>query len=213
MLLKGKEFATTDSSVDMNIFYPRDTDTLRKDLSIPEGAKVALLCAANTNVYKGAEYFVEAAKLCVDDNIIFVQVSFDGDMAGLPENFRAVGFVSDQDRLAEYYSLADVYVCTSKSDAQPNACLEALGCGIPIVGFNVSGVPFIAPNEFGTFVEPFNVEQLAQAIRNVPPKTEERVTACRAYAISRFSIEATDTKHRAFIEYLVNRVKTTKKRK
>lgn len=206
MLLKGKEFAITDSSVDMNIFYPRDTDLLRKELSITDGAKVALLCAANSNIYKGAEFFIEAAKLCTDDNIIFVQVSFDGDRAELPDNFRAVDFVSNQHRLAEYYSLADVYVCTSKSDAQPNACLEALGCGTPIVGFNISGVPYIAPNEFGTFVEPFDVEQMAQAIRAVPRKTEERVIACRTYAIGRFSIEATDAKHREFVEYLVNRV-------
>lgn len=210
MLLKGKEFATTDSSVDMNIFYPRHTEKLREKLSIPEGAKVALLCAANSNIYKGAEYFISAARLCEDDNIFFVQVSFDGDKSELPDNFRSVDFVSSQDSLAEYYSLADVYVCTSKSDAQPNACLEALGCGTPIVGFNISGVPFIAPNEFGTFVEPFDVRQLAQAIRDVPRKSEERIAACRTYAFNRFSIEAIDKVHREFVEYLVNRVEKNK---
>ena len=210
-LLKDKEMFAGDSSVDIErVYYPRDPGELRKKLGIADSKKVAMLCAPSTDPHKGSEYFVECARLCEKDDIVFIQVAFNGDESSLPSNFIPISYVGDPNELAEYYSLADVYVCTSLSDAQPNTCLEAMGCGTPIAGFNISGVPYVAPEEFGTFVEPKNAEALAQVIRNIPRKTEESIGKCHIYAKNRFSIEASNDKHAEFVNEMCERVRKDK---
>lgn len=210
-LLKDKVLYAGDASVDIkNIYYPRNVSELRKKLGIDENKKVAMLCAPTTDPHKGAEYFVECARACEQDDIVFIQVAFNGDASTLPTNFIPISYVNNPNELAEYYSLADVYVCTSLSDAQPNTCLEAMGCGTPIVGFNISGVPYVAPEEFGTFVEPKNVEALAEAVRILPRKTEESIEKCHLYAKGRFSIEASNGLRAAFINEMCERVRKDK---
>jgi len=192
-LLKDKEFYTTDTHVDIaGVYYPRDPAAIRAELGIPEDRKVMIICAPLDVEYKGVKYFLEAARKCEGDGIVFVNVAYGGDPALCPSNYIPLPYVNDQNRLCELLSLADAYVCTSIADAQPNACLNALGCGTPVIGFNVSGVPYVAPNEFGTFVKPFDVDQLAEAIRNHPRKTPETVAACHAYALARFGFPEPD---------------------
>lgn len=210
-LLKNKEFYASDSCVDItNIYYPRNSVNLRRTLGIDENKKVALLCAKSNDPHKGAQYFVECARQCENDDIIFIQVAFNGTTDNLPNNFIPISYVANSNELAEYYSLADVYVCTSLSDAQPNTCLEAMGCGTPIVGFNISGVPFVAPKEFGTFVDAKNVEALANAIRTIPRKTQDSIEKCHNYAKNRFSIEASTDKHKIFINEICEKVRKDK---
>ncbi len=210
-LLKDKELYASDSSVDItHVYYPRDSKELRQKLGIDENKKVALLCAPSNDPHKGANYFVECARLCENDDVVFIQVSFNGDKNNLPSNFIPISYVSNPNELAEYYSLADVYVCTSISDAQPNTCLEAMGCGTPIAGFNISGVPYVAPEEFGTFVEAKNAEELARVVRDIPRKTAESINNCHLYAKNRYSIEASNDIHAAFVNEMCERVRKDK---
>jgi glycosyltransferase involved in cell wall biosynthesis len=102
-------------------------------------------------------------------------------------------------------------VCTSIADAQPNACLNALGCGTPIIGFNVSGVPYVASEEFGTFVEPFDVDALSEAIKNVKKKTSESIMACYQYALNRYGLEAGERKYRELFDKLIENVESVRK--
>lgn len=200
-LLRGKEMYESDSSVDTeNIFYPRDPQKLREKYSLNENTRVILICAPYKEPLKGVQYLIDAAKECIDEDIFFLNVSFGADPSICPSNYIPLPYERDKNVLAEYYSLADAYVCTSLSDAQPNTCLEALACGTPIIGFNISGVPYIAPNEFGTFVEPKNSHMLADAIKSTTRKTPESISRCREYARNRFSIEASESRYDSFLK-------------
>lgn len=203
-LLKDKEFYEKDATVDIeNVYYPRDTSAIQEELGIEENQRVVILCASYGTVYKGAKYFHEAAKKCEDSkDIVFIHVGFDAQDIKTPSNMITIPYVKDQNRLSELLSLADAYVCTSIADAQPNACLNALGCGTPIIGFNISGVPYIATSEFGTYVEPFDTDQLANAIRNVNKKTDKSIRACHEYAKERYSLEAGERKYRELFDKL-----------
>lgn len=181
-------FVVLDEAVDLrNLYYPRQTLKLRQRLGISEEQKVCLLVAPSGNPRKGTRYFMEAARLMErSTDTVFVHVGYADSKRHCPPNFKPVGFVKDQNELAEYYSMADVFVCTSLAETIPAACLEALSCGTPLIGFDISGVPYCADKEHGTWVEPCNVSALAEAIRQSVRKTEAIRQSCREYAISRF---------------------------
>ena len=44
------------------------------------------------------------------------------------------------DKMAEYYSKIDLYICTSKIEGTPNPVLESMACGVPIISTDVSDI-------------------------------------------------------------------------
>ena len=105
--------------------------------------------------------------------------------------------------MVEYYSLADLFVFPSLADTMPNACLEALACGSPLLCFNVSGMPYIGDESVMTLVEPENVVQMVDAICRITHKTQEIIDKCRNYALSRYD-------NQKYCEKLINVMKNIK---
>lgn len=54
---------------------------------------------------------------------------------------RFVPYETDAGVVASYFQAADLYVHAAKADTFPNAILEALGCGTPVVATAVGGIP------------------------------------------------------------------------
>lgn len=177
-----------------------------------EGKKLVLTVAPYTYTRKGGHYFLEMAERfrkagagqseyqddaglgllrdgSGDQNIRFIYVGMNDQTVEIPDNCYAVGFVKDQDLLAEYYSIADVFVCTSLADTMPNVILDALACGTPVIGFDNTGIPYTAKEPLGTFVPTGDVDALCRAVSAAPVKTDELSAACRSYALERYSPE------------------------
>ncbi len=188
-LLKNKTIVELDNPINYDkIFYPRDCKRLRKELGIPIGNKVIMTVAVASIPTKGGIYFVELAKRMQHvKNITFVYVGYDINKWVIPQNMITVGFIKSQDLLAEYYSLADLFVCTSLADLTPNACLDALGCGTPIAGFSEGGVPYCTDESCGTFVKTYDLTALAEVVLKSHIKTPERIKEVREYAYNRYN--------------------------
>ena len=76
-----------------------------------------------------------------------------------------VGFVADPHKLAEFYSMADVYVLPAIEDNLPNTVLEALACGTPIVGFDIGGMPdMVRHGDTGWLTTLGDIDGLVQGI-------------------------------------------------
>ncbi len=61
---------------------------------------------------------------------------------------------ADQSLLAQYYSMADVFVICSKRENFPTTCIEAQCCGTPVVGFDTGGTKetsLISEDDFVTY--------------------------------------------------------------
>ena len=72
--------------------------------------------------------------------------------------------------IRRYLSSADVYVFPSRGDACPNAVIEAMACGLPIVASNVNGIRDILEGDEqsgGLLVPPGDARALAQALGRV----------------------------------------------
>lgn len=188
-LLKDQHLEVVDEPINYEeIFYPRDTQALRKRLGIPTNHKVIVTVAVLSDPRKGGVYFYQTAqKLVSEPDATFVYVGCDApEPVSLP-NVISIPFVSSQDELAEYYSLADLFVNTTLADTTPCTCLEALGCGTPLVGFAAAGMPYVAPEPFSRLVPTYDVDTLARLVQETPKKTAERSAACIDYARSKYS--------------------------
>ena len=188
-LLRGKTIKVLDEAINTSFYLPRDNSDLINELGI-SSEKIVIICIAPYSLKrKGCHYFVELAKIFEnDERYIFVHVGFDvsKELVKLPSNYLAIGFLKNQKKLAQFYSLGDLFVFPSVSDTMPNACLEALSCGTPLLCFDISGMPYIADESVATFVKARDVEKMAEIIQKTQKKTNEQIKKCRAYAIKRY---------------------------
>lgn len=190
-LHKGVELSVLDEAIDTDIYYPRNTLRLKKELGI-SNEKIIVSCVVpydgSPNDRKGGRFFIELARIFEDDSrYVFIHVGYRNKRKeDLPVNFMPIGFVSNQDLLAEYFSIGDLFVFPSLLDTMPNACLDSLACGTPLLAFNVSGMPYMANEEVGTFVEAGNVDAFAEIVNMSSKKTESIIRKCRDYALLRY---------------------------
>jgi len=187
-LLKDKELSAVDWGIDLeNTYRVHDIGVVRKKYNIPENKKVILVVGSFLNERKGIRKFVfECAKQTKCDDLLFINVGFDGDENICPANFMPISYVNDQIALSEIYSCADLFVIASTADTMPLACLISLGCGTPICCFNMLGFPLIADATCATFIEPENFDMLLDAIERTPYKNKEIIDRCRSYAMGRY---------------------------
>ena len=183
-LMRNIKTDIVDEAIDINLYYPREVAKLKKQLNIAE-EKIILVCVAPLSYErKGCKYFMQAAEALKNDHrFIFVHVGYTGDISLCPDNYIPVGFEANQSKLAEYYSLADLFVFPSLLDTMPNACLEALACGSPLLCFNISGMPYIADETTATFIEAKNVSQMVDVIKKTRKKSHDSIDTSRAYAV------------------------------
>jgi glycosyltransferase involved in cell wall biosynthesis len=92
-----------------------------------------------------------------------------------------------------YYSLMDVFVHPSLRDGMPNAVLEAMACGVPVVATAVGGVlDVITDSENGLTIPVNDVEALGRAIQKIFDDETQRKklsTNARQTILERFAPE------------------------
>jgi len=195
-LLKDFRVEELDEPVNFGkTFYPRETSELRKKLGIPAENKVIVTVAQMSDTRKGGVYFFQTAeKLLHRMDITFVFVGCNVEPPMKLANMITIPYVASQDELAHYYSLGDLFICTSLADTMPNVCIDALGCGTPLAGFAEAGTPYVAPKEFGVFTETYDINALVKVVVEAPKKDESRIKACHEYAVGRYAPEVVMSK-------------------
>lgn len=71
-----------------------------------------------------------------------------------------------QDELRRLYNAADVFVMPSRREPFGLVALEAMACGLPVVGSNEGGLPEFINSQVGTLVSPEDEEAFCAAILN-----------------------------------------------
>lgn len=173
-------------------FSPRDTKELRKVLNIPAEHTVFLFVSQSINNYrKGFDLLLEALQKLSNNNISLLIIGY-AEKLNLPHlHCISLGFISDEEELSNYYSLADAFILPSREDNLPNVMLEALACGTPVISFNVGGMATIIQNGItGLIVEIVTADSLKQTLENFLSNKEKfNRNEIRNYAMELFNEE------------------------
>lgn len=158
--------------------YIPESEGLRTRLGL-ENKKVVLYVCAAFSAFKGANYILQLAEKMPD--ITFVVVGNKGDIGEHPKNILPVGRVENQKELAEYYSMADMTVLTSKRETFSMICAESLACGTPVVGFFAGAPETISIPEYSKFCTYGDVQALINIIKetysNLNQTEKENISA------------------------------------
>lgn len=169
-LLQGQLVTNIPNPIDIKLYHPADKTEAKRKLGLPTNRKLILFAAQRAvRAIKGMNYLIEACRLLETNLPVgLIILGGDGEVAAneLPFPAYPQGYVSDEQRVAELYHAADVFVLPSLSDNLPNTIMEALACGTPCVGFNVGGIPEMIDHKKNGYVAQYkNAEDLSKGIR------------------------------------------------
>lgn len=83
------------------------------------------------------------------------------------DNCIVLPVIKNQEMLAKYYSLGDVFVICSKKENFPTTCLEAQCCGTPVAGFDTGGTKETSVTKEDSFVEYGDIEGLKEKVETI----------------------------------------------
>lgn len=148
-----------------------DTDRMRyreaaiEQLDLPTDRRIVLFNALNTgDPRKGMQLLIPALEMLRDPKVMLVAIGGGANVSAPGVEVHHVGFIGSRDRLALYYSAADVFVLPSLAENLPNTITESLLCGTPVVAFGVGGIPEQVGPSDGILVEEMTSEALNAGI-------------------------------------------------
>jgi UDP-glucose:(heptosyl)LPS alpha-1,3-glucosyltransferase len=155
------------NGVDTGVFHPRLAEQhrqlVRDRLHIPRDAKLFLLVGSGF-VRKGVPALLAALSRLPQAYALII-----GADRSL-QHYRAetsprVLFLGGQEDVRPYYGAADAFVLPALYDPQPNAALEALACGLPVVTSTKCGAAEIVTEGVSGFVrDALDIAGLAAAM-------------------------------------------------
>lgn len=169
-------FTVIPYGVDQAVFCTGDRDEARRALGLPEDARV-ILCVADsikTNPFKN--YAMIDATCAILGGRERAAGAWLIALGAREAQCREVGririvdvpFLTEPKLAAQYYRAADVYIHPARADTFPNAVLEALCCGTPVVATAVGGIiEQITHGQTGYLVETGDSHGMAHAVEAI----------------------------------------------
>ena len=150
------------------VFKPVKSDL--RDVLDCNGKFVLLGVSTEWGNRKGLDIFMRLAN-DLDDNyqIVLVGTSKKIDKI-LPHNIISIHRTDSPKQLAEYYSMADLFVNPTREDNFPTVNIESIACGTPVLTYRTGGSPEIIDEKTGIVVDCDDYEQLKAEIISLKNK-------------------------------------------
>lgn len=188
------------NGIDINVFKPCSVD--KKSFGLADKF-VVLGVASVWSQRKGLVDFVKLRGMLPDDYVIVLIGLNKKQIASLPEGVVGISNTNNVQELAEYYSMADVFVNPTWEDNFPTTNLEALACGTPVVTYHTGGSIEAIDDATGYIVDKGDISGVASIIQRMR-LAESQSLSCRKRAVIQYN------KMERFEEYLIlyNSLKT-----
>lgn len=168
--LKGCNIKKIFNPLDVNVFQPMDREKLRLKRTNTE-KKIILFGASRSfgDDVKGFKYLIEALNVLDKDK--YRAVCFGGNepkgIQNLVEGFEIsyLGQIYEEQELAIWYNIADVFVAPSLQETFCYTVCEALACGTPVAAFAIGGIlDQVKHEENGYLAKAKDAKDLAKGI-------------------------------------------------
>lgn len=168
-ILRDKKHITILNGIDTSVFRIHQSDSLKSEFGI-ENKKVVFHVTASFSTdkshIKGGYYVLKMARRFFESgsDVVFLVAGQHGEISDIPPNIIFLGNISDQNKLAEFYSMADLTLLTSKKETFSMIVAESLCCGTPVVGFEAGAPEMITIKEYSSFISYGDEEELFNQI-------------------------------------------------
>jgi alpha-1,6-mannosyltransferase len=99
-----------------------------------------------------------------------------------------LGHVESRAELATVYASSDIFLSPGRHETFGMATLEAISCGLPVVGIRNSGTATFVPSEIGVLAREGDAEDFAKAISTVATwPLDDLRHVCHAFAAEHYS--------------------------
>ncbi len=189
--LKRIEYDIIYNSVNLEIFYPRETDSLKVELNLHKEAKIVGFVGALVQ-RKRPQMFVEAAikilqHLNADHSMLhFIIVGEEAYNSGYKNSLKSMiidsgksshfSLLGFRDDMADIMAEMDILIMTSalEGEAFPRVVIEAMASGTPVISTITSGVPeAIKDGVNGYLVDTDDIDSLIMKTINLLKKKDK----------------------------------------
>jgi alpha-1,6-mannosyltransferase len=148
--------------VDTGLFCPsRNSPAVRAAIRVPQGARLLVFAGRNTR-----EKHVDQLLSCLDRLDEDHYLLLIG--ANMPDNghprLRVVDYVGDEETLAMYLASADALLHAGDAETFGLVILEAMACGLPVVGVDAGATPELVDETVGELAPRASGAALAEAV-------------------------------------------------
>lgn len=181
-----------NNGLDPKIFKPYPREVARDVFQLPKGKKILLFVSDNTsNRRKGLDLLLGALSQIKIESLLVVAIGYKPQEVNSNNQIQYLGRISDERLMALAYAASDAFVIPSREDNLPNTMLEALSCGIPVIGTPVGGIKEVIRTGFnGILAEEISSPALASAIeRFFDGSFSFSSSEIRDNAVEKFNIE------------------------
>ena len=179
---------------------------------------VEILFVGRIERFKGVFELLAAVRDLAAEDLPYFRLTLAGDgnnameakswvaQHGLSDRVRLVGWVDGEAKLALFRD-ADVFVLPSYTEGLPNAMIEAMAAGLPVVVTPVGSVPDVVSDGVqGLLVEPRSVQALTAALRKLLRDREARMSMGRSAHLTAQERFGTETAARRLAELVTRAI-------
>lgn len=164
------------NAVNTNRFKPNRNKIMRQNLGIKDD-EILILFVGYLDIFKGIFELINAfGRIATDNkNVKLIMVGAGPKKDDLTNILNRIGVKNrvmfpgmiEHNKIHQYYQAADIFVLPSYTEGggPPLVIMEAMACGLPIIGTNVGGLPEGIENGVNGFIlPPKNVDQLTEKL-------------------------------------------------
>lgn len=190
------------NAVDREKFRPRDRAEMRRKHDLPPDAKIVAF-VGHFIERKGPHRVLEALSRVPDARGVFLG---GGGAAPRGPQVLHAGRVPHHE-VPEWLCAADLFVFPTRAEGSPNAILEAMACGLPVVSSDIPAVREVVGPEQGLLVDPDDVAGIAGAVERIlgDDSLRARMSASAIERARRNSLEARVMRIRSWLEATIAR--------
>lgn len=168
-IFQGKQIISIKNGIDTDIFKKRNS-RLKSEMNIEN--KFVILGMANKWLLNENRNVVDEICQGVPDGSVIVLVGCDEsqiEKLKVAKNIISLGYIKNREKLADLYSMADVFVNLSLIDSLPTVNMESIACGTPVICYENAGggTELVEHGKTGYIVEKFNAAAILRYINEI----------------------------------------------